>query len=365
MKFLLVSPFTNASGSAVRFWNIAIELKKLGHEVVFVDRKAVNSRGLYSSNAIRYYSCISTGNLFFDIVASLFYNFYIFFSNLNCDVYYALKPAPNNCIPALLARLLGKKIILDIDDLDFAYFDSKVKRKIFKVFFHFFPRFFPLITYHTPNLKEYLSRRVKISESRLYYLAQGISHEFLEINPADYNPPRKSLIYVATLGITSDFGDLIPIIKSLCDLHPDLSMSVVGDGCRRPGFEKEIQILGIEKQIHFTGRIDHKELPTFIASHSIGINYMHASEVNNCRAILKIREYLACGLEVVCNEVGDVKLFGNLIKVENDLDSLKNSLDQLLFKKNMRNLEGRAWVMENLCWKVIIERYLNYLNIAN
>ncbi len=38
-KFLLVSPFTSVSGSAVRFWNIAQNLQNRGYDVVYVERR--------------------------------------------------------------------------------------------------------------------------------------------------------------------------------------------------------------------------------------------------------------------------------------------------------------------------------------
>lgn len=358
MKFLLVSPFTSASGSAIRFWNIAIELKRAGHEVIFVDRKAVNGKTLFTSDEIRYYNCFSTGKLLLDIIISLFFNTYILFRNINCDVFYALKPAPNNCIPALIAKLLGKRIVIDIDDLDYAYLESRLNRKLFRIFFDTLPKQFPLVTYHTPNLKEYLSDRMKISKDRLYYLAQGVSNEFLKINPGDYKPHPKSLIYVATLGITSDFGDLIPIINQLCKDHPELSMSVVGEGCRKQEFEKEISRLGIEKQVYFKGRIDHRELPSFVASHRIGVNYMRVSEVNQCRAILKIREYLACGLEVVCNDVGDVELFKEHIYIENNLESMRKKIDNLFVTQSGPNLTGRQFIIDNYRWSSIVSDFL-------
>ena len=358
MKFLLVSPFTSAAGSAIRFWNIAIELKRAGHEVVLVDRKAVNGKTLFFSDEIRYYNCFSTGNLFIDIITSLFFNIFMFLRNIDCDVYYALKPAPNNCIPALMAKLLRKRIIIDIDDLDYAYLESKIKRGLLKMFFDSLPGFFPLVTYHTPNLNRYLSSRIKISKDRLYYLAQGISDEFLKINPDNYNPHPKSLIYVATLGITSDFGDLIPSINSLCKDHPELFMSVVGDGCRRLEFEKEIRRLGIEKQVSFKGQLDHRELPAFIASHRIGINYMRPSEVNQCRAILKIREYLACGLDVVCNNVGDVELFKPHINIEADVEYIRKRIDSILKTQPIRNILGRKYILDNFRWSSIISDFI-------
>ena len=47
-------------------------------------------------------------------------------------------------------------------------------------------------------------------------------------------------------GITSDFGDLIPGLAIICKNHPDMTMDIVGDGCRKKEFEGLITDQGLE-----------------------------------------------------------------------------------------------------------------------
>ncbi len=356
MKFLLISPFTNASGSAIRFWNIALALQKKGHQVVYIDRKSSDCSQLFFSDSIKYHTCPSSGIQGIDIFCSLLFNFIILLKNLDASVVYALKPAPNNCIPALFAKLLGKKVLLDVDDLDYAYL-SGWKNHLFRIMFDFFSRRFAVVTYHTPNLKRYLHEKAGVPECKLYYLAQGVSMSFLDVDLDHLNPIKKSVIYVATLGITSDFGDLIPGLAIICKNHPDMTMDIVGDGCRKKEFEGLIADQGLENQIHFAGKIDHDRLPHFISRHQIGINYMRSLEVNRCRAILKIREYLACGLTVVCNDVGDVELFKEHIFIETEIESLFIRLDNLLYSPLEKNYAGRKMIEEKYAWEDIIEAF--------
>jgi glycosyltransferase involved in cell wall biosynthesis len=356
MKFLLISPFTNASGSAIRFWNIALALQKKGHQVVYVDRKSSDCSQLFFSDSIKYHTCPSSGIQAIDIFCSLLFNFVILLKNLDSSVVYALKPAPNNCIPALFAKLLGKKVLLDVDDLDYAYL-SGWKNHFFRIMFDFFSQRFAVVTYHTPNLKKYLHEKVGVPENKLHYLAQGVSTSFLDIDLDQLSPIKKSVIYVATLGITSDFGDLIPGLAIICKNHPDMTMDIVGDGCRKKEFEELIADLGLGNQIHFAGKFDHDRLPQFIARHQIGINYMRSLEVNRCRAILKIREYLACGLIVVCNDVGDVELFKEHIFIEKEIENIFLRLDNLLSSPLKRNYSGRKIIEEKYTWKDIIEEF--------
>lgn len=360
MKILLVSPFTSASGSAIRFWNIAQQLKEHGFEVVYIDRHHPAKKPLHRVNGIIYSPSPVLKPLFVDILFSTVFNIAMLFRHIDCSVFYALKPAPNNCVAALIAKVLGKKVLLDIDDLDYEYFNPGMKRSISRFFFRFFPKFFPLITCHTPNLLSYCKNTLRLPDHRLYYLAQGVSQEFLKINLVSKPPvPEKSLVYVATLGITSDFEDILPMLARVCCAHKDATISVIGDGIRLLSFEATAMKVGLGSQIKFLGRIPHADLPGIIARHAIGINYMRSSFVNNCRAILKIREYLACGLQVVCNNTGDADLFNTYVFNEPDIDSMEARLNTLLCGNPTINHSGRKFIEDSFSWKSIMVDFIN------
>jgi glycosyltransferase involved in cell wall biosynthesis len=355
MKFLLVSALTSASGSSIRFWNIARELHERGHAVVLSERRSRTAPALHICEGVRYVPCRSTGVLPLDIAISLLSNLVLLLRHADCDVYYALKPGPNNGIPALIARLLGKRLVLDVDDLDYAYLRNGITRKAFRFIFDMLPRHFDLVTFHTPTLHDYLATTAQVPEERLHYLAQGVSPVFLKTAAAAQR--KTTLVYVATLGITSDFEDLIPGLVKLFNEHRDITMNIAGDGRRRPEFEQMVRQAGLAGRIRFTGTIDHAALPAFISGHRIGVNYMRQSTVNRCRAILKIREYLACGLAVVCNDVGDVDLFREHIHVMPDPDSMCGAIKEILAAPDVVNSAGRSFIEANYRWDAIVAEF--------
>jgi glycosyltransferase involved in cell wall biosynthesis len=361
MKLLLVSPFTSTSGSAIRFWNIALQFKARGYTVVYSDRGSRSGKPLYKAEGIIYRPGRVISPLILDILLSTIFNVIMLVRHLDCGAYYALKPAPNNGIPALIAGLFGKKVVLDIDDLDFAYLAPGYKRHIYRFFFHFFPRFFPLITCHTSRLFDYCSRELHIPKDRLFFLKQGVSSEFLRIAPDNRTYRKKSILYVATLGITSDFDDLIPMLGRICLAHPDATVTIAGDGERRPLFEQTIRQRKLDRVVFFIGQVDHDALPEIMAAHYIGINYMRRTEVNDCRAILKIREYLACGLHVVCNNAGDAVEFAEVANVERDLEGMERRIDHLLNQPAVRNCAGRSFVETRYTWDTIFLDFINVL----
>ncbi len=353
------------SGSAIRFWNIAAQFRVHGFEVVYTDRNARVTGPLYQVDGIDYRPGRTFSPLVMDILFSMIFTVILLLRNRDCRVFYALKPAPNNCCAALLARLFGRKIMLDIDDLDYEYLKPGAKRTIAEFFFRFFPRFFPVITCHTPALMNYCKDRLKIPESRLYYLAQGVSDEFLGVHTGagvSREGGAPSIIYVATLGITSDFDDLLPMLARVLAGSEATTMTVVGDGVRRSQFEAKVRELGLSRRILFTGRIQHADLPALLTRHHIGLNYMRKTFVNDCRAILKIREYLACGLRVVCNDCGDAGLFSNHAFVEPDLDHMERRLAALLSEPWKENIRGRRFIEERFSWNTIVADFLRDLH---
>lgn len=361
MKLLLVSPFTSTSGSAIRFWNIALQFKAHGYNVVYIDRGSRSGRHLYQADGIEYRPGRIVSPLFLDIFLSTLYNLFMLMINLNCDLFYALKPAPNNCFPALIARLLGKKVILDIDDLDYEYLPQGTKRTISRFFFRLFPRFFPLVTCHTHRLLAYCRDTLRIPDHRLLFLAQGVSSEFLRIHWSDNQTIKKSIFYVATLGITSEFDDLLPMLGRVCSTHPDATITIAGDGVRRHFFESAVTKLDLSKAVTFIGQVDHEKLPQIMADHYIGINYMRPTPVNECRAILKIREYLACGLLVVCNRTGDALEFNDVAFVEHDIAGMEKRLIELLYQPREKNNNGRTFVEHYFSWNEIFDGFLKSL----
>jgi glycosyltransferase involved in cell wall biosynthesis len=208
-----------------------------------------------------------------------------------------------------------------------------------------------MVTCHTERLRLYIIQNMGISEYRTYFLTQCVSDIFLAQDP--YQRPDdigKSIVYLATLGITSDFDDILPMFVHLCKKHTDLSIKILGDGVRRPYFEKLVESLGIGPNVHFLGRVDHKLIPAVIAHNWIGLNYMRPTITNNCRAILKLREYLAVGLQVVCNDAGDAYIFKNHVYVEPTIDAMERRTMELLDKGLTINHEGRRFIEDYFRW---------------
>ena len=96
-------------------------------------------------------------------------------------------------------------------------------------------------------------------------------------------------------------------------------------------------------------------MAALVGTHRIGINYMRPSLTNDCRAILKIREYLAQGLAVVCNNSGDANSFHEQVFVERSIESMGKRIGDLLSDSSLaQNRAGRELMEKKYRWDRII-----------
>jgi hypothetical protein len=82
---------------------------------------------------------------------------------------------------------------------------------------------------------------------------------------------------------------------------------------------------------------------------------MRKSFVNDCRAVLKLREYLACGLQVVCNNAGDSDIFADYVHICTDIDETGERIKAVFADGYKLNTAGHDYVCSGLSWKSIVD----------
>ena len=373
MKILMLNALTEQSGSGVRFWSIAKELARQGHSLCFLER-SISKNGRRRSGGIRYRSSPDTGIQWLDILRATWLNL---FHGLRFRPHwvFALKPMPNTCLPALLSKWLFKhKIALDIDDLDFDYYLHGPRRQLIRFFFRFFPPYFDLITTHNEYLRNFIIDDLGISAEKIYFLPQGIETEkFLQARPNQryqekwgIEPDDKVVVYSASLGITSDFEQVLPMLKDFVGKCENVKILVIGDGSRKPYFVNRVEAYGLQESIIFTGYLPHADMPMVLKLAKVGINYMAPTRANQSRASIKVREYLAAGLDVVCNPVGDAATFKDYVTLCNRIEEFPGAIGKALGEKNPESaLEAQRFVERNFSWPHLVEDLLDHLINSN
>ncbi|MCY7375334.1 MAG: DUF2711 family protein [Pyrinomonadaceae bacterium] len=106
-------------------------------------------------------------------------------------------------------------------------------------------------------------------------------------------------------GLLADWVDF-ELIKKTAEHFADGSIVLIGK--ITVDAERKIKILDNVKNIHFLGRKPYAELPAFCKGFDVALNPFEISELTLAANPLKVREYLAAGLEVVSTDIPEVRI---------------------------------------------------------
>jgi glycosyltransferase involved in cell wall biosynthesis len=121
-------------------------------------------------------------------------------------------------------------------------------------------------------------------------------------------------------GLLADWVDF-ELIKKIAAHFKNGSVVLIGkitvDG------EKKVKILNDIPNIHFLGRKPYTELPNFCKGFDVALNPFVTNELTKHVNPLKVREYLAAGLQVVSSDIQEVRVLKNCLIGENHDDFIK------------------------------------------
>ena len=324
MRILIIPSVNMQSGTGIRLRGIANALKEKGHDV----RIAMNKKEKFFYPA---------------------------------DIIFASKTLPGSCVPALYRKIMGQKIVLDIDDLEWDYWRNSPLKYIFKMSDKFFARISNMITTHTENLEKYIEDAIGEKKEKIVFLPQGI--DFDMFRKIRWNPTgRKKIVYAAHLGIAAQDLDIIFDVFRKISKKEDCILQVIGDGTHRKYFENLADEIGIGDRVEFLGYVKHKDIPEIFSQANVAINYMRDTLANKYRSSLKVREYLAIGIPTVCNLIGDTSLFSDYVYGfrTGDFDSFEKQLLKALKNPDKKkSQEGRKFIEKNWDWSKVIGEFEN------
>jgi glycosyltransferase involved in cell wall biosynthesis len=219
-------------------------------------------------------------------------------------------------------------------------------------------------------LRNFIIDDLGISAEKIYFLPQGIETEkFLQAHPNQHyqkkwgiKPDDKVVVYSASLGITSDFEQVLPMLKDFVAKYERVKILVIGDGSRKPYFVNRVAAYGLQKRIIFAGYLPHAHMPMVLKLAKVGINFMAPTRANQSRASIKVREYLAAGLKVVCNPVGDAATFKDYVNLCSRIEEFPGAIRQALEENNPESAMGaQRFVASNFSWPHLVEDLLDHL----
>lgn len=115
-------------------------------------------------------------------------------------------------------------------------------------------------------------------------------------------------------GLLADWVDF-ELLKKTAEYFKEGSVVLIGK--ITVDAEKKVKILDGVSNVHFIGRKPYTELPNYCKGFDVALNPFEINELTLSANPLKVREYLAAGLQVVSTDIPEVRILDNCLIGEN------------------------------------------------
>jgi len=226
-----------------------------------------------------------------------------------------------------------------------------------------------LVLATTPQLAKYAEEMGSTSDQTKYFPLGVNSNYFKPMNKnnllmqeLDIQKNDKIIIFVGTLYPFAGIDYILKNFNFLLNKIPNIKFLIVGGGPYFNYLKSLSSKLKLNQNVIFTGFIDQKKIPEYIALADICINPFVINIITDRIIPTKILEYLSCGKPVLSTSLkGTVELlpdesFGI---VYSKLDLFIDSLIQLLEKpKKLQELgnNGFVYIEKNHYWDSLVTK---------
>jgi hypothetical protein len=267
-----------------------------------------------------------------------------------------VKPYPNTVWPALLLKMTGAKIIIDIDDLDYGY-RSGLLSGFIKMFQSGLVEKADYLTSHNDELIGLIKKEHPDFLHRVFKLKQcvdlelyGETHKVLADAAAIRNgyDGSKILFYTAHLNIACYLEEILEMMPSL----GGGAVLIVGGGGPMLGhYIKLAAKMGLGKSVVFTGALTQQQVAAYITAADICLVYYSDAPVNRFRASMKVREYMALNADIVANSVGELTGFGEYVYLSGpSFEEFASEVKKRIKTLDKRGKKGYKFIKSNYDW---------------
>jgi len=179
-------------------------------------------------------------------------------------------------------------------------------------------------------------------------LPNGVDLALFREKRSKVRKKKGRVVYVGTLKRFVDLEELLRAFRILQTHEKEAELEIVGEGEGKHPMMRIAKKLGIGRRVHFTGFLPHEQAVEHMVEAEVAVLPLEDNEMNRARCSVKLLEYLASGLPVVANDVGEVSHILNRdagIRVAPaDTDGFAQGLAALLQDRNMRERMGKKAV---------------------
>lgn len=145
-------------------------------------------------------------------------------------------------------------------------------------------------------------------------------HHFRKaLDPATVVPPEVANLpkpVVGFFGLIADWVD-VELMAEVAKKYPQGSLVVLGKATT------DVSVLKALPNVHLLGRKPYSDLPAYCKGFDVALNPFRINELTLAANPLKVREYLAAGLQVVATNIPEVAVLGTCRVADTPADFLK------------------------------------------
>jgi len=358
--------WTKFVGASVKIWDLAINLSKLGHQVIlFLPKYNFNHTDLpfkvvqiplINAPLIRFFS--------FNLLLIIFLIYYYF--RKRPEIIYVRRM--NSIVPALFAKIAKAVLFYEVNDDPYDKKNQEGACSIFRLRF-FITRWQDEINLRlcdkafiiTQALLEKVLKNLSSLDQKKFEIAPSGANTSLFL-PLEKNRCRlelnlavdsKIIGFAGTLLEHQGIDTLITAAPGILKEVPSTKFLIIGEGPMKRRWVDAINECGLNHQFIFPGQVPYEEIPIWIGATDICL----APFLNSAglRSPVKIFDYMACGRAVVASKIkGTTDLFENseaisLVEAENP-QYLARTIVELLKNGNKTmkmGAKGRQFIMNS------------------
>ncbi|HDH96543.1 MAG TPA: glycosyltransferase, partial [Proteobacteria bacterium] len=318
MNILMLHPHDIYSVSepwTVRITYIASEFVKRGHRVRLVYHLLDPSIGLEEAAKRQEFP--------FETIPSYRWQFALFakmrfIKDLArwADVIHFQKCFPHVSIPSIWAGYrLNKPVHYDWDDWEYGIYSyapmNRLVGKSIDIFEKVLPKIVDTVSVASDELWK-KCRELGVPDHKIFEAHVGADIERFHpgIDGSEirrmHNIDGTIVLYLGQLHGAQYAELFLHAARVLLDRGVDTTFMVVGTGERFGELFQLAESLRVAHKIVFTGAVEHRLIPKYIAAADVAVACFEDTEQTRCKSPLKVVEYLAMGKAIVATKMGEV-----------------------------------------------------------
>ena len=275
-------------------------------------------------------------------------------------------PPDLNSMLAIFFKLFGKRFVVDLHDLSPELYQAQKNGKGSQVLvraLRFFERLASrnadaLIATNQSQNKIQIER-CGADPRRCYVVRNGPNELFFPgvLPLEELTMPGKIILgYVGLMGVQDGVDYFIRALAKLKTSRNDFFAVLVGRGPALESLKKMTRELGLADYVRFTGFVEFRQVPRFIASFDICVTPDPSNSYNDSCTTIKTMEYMAIGRPTVAfrtkeNEItaGEAALYAE----NNNIDEFAELISKLADQPELRRIMGefgRERIEQSLSW---------------